>query len=71
MSELLKSELAIERDKWMETHEGKACLDETERFLTMRQKIECAFMAGAIAEAAAQDEICRKLTDPFFKRLGN
>lgn len=54
MSEDLRSELAIMRDEFFESDEGKKCLDiktigNDPKYL--KNRIECAFVAGALSEA--------------------
>lgn len=67
----MKSELAILRDEWFESEEGKRCSAitalragtpfEAEKYL--RNRLEAAFMAGAEANTKAQEIICAKLAD--------
>jgi hypothetical protein len=66
----MKSELAILRDEWLESTEGKQCCAiaalrvvtplEAEKYL--RNRIEAAFLAGAEANHKVQQVICEKLT---------
>lgn len=64
----MKSELAILRDKWFESEEGKTCanvstltcgIGNEDKFL--RNRLEAAFLAGAKANEEAQEIIAKKL----------
>lgn len=63
----LKSELAIKRDEWFESEEGKKCCDNTTlptgktggRYL--KHRIESAFLAGAIANNEMHEELINKV----------
>ena len=63
-----KSELAIKRDEWFESDEGKKCSDasilssdgvENRKFL--KNRLEYAFLARAKANEEVATEICKKL----------
>jgi len=62
----MKSELAIKRDEWFESDEGKRCCDPTELGLPsrkyLRNRLERAFLAGAEANEAVKDDLCHKLS---------
>ncbi len=62
----MKSELAIKRDEWFESKEGKRCCDPDGLILPdpqyLRNRLERAFLAGAKANEAVKDDLCRKLT---------
>ena len=62
----MKSELAIKRDEWFGSEEGRKCCDaatlghiQPERFL--RNRLERAFLAGAKADAEVQQEFCDRI----------
>lgn len=71
-NEDLRSELAIKRDEWLESEEGKSCLDASGLLLTskyeqyFRNRIEAAFLAGAKANTEVQQEICDKMANMFL-----
>ncbi len=58
-----KSELAIERDKWLSSDEGEKCCDFStltgQKYL--RNRIELAYLAGAKGNEAAKEAVCQKL----------
>lgn len=50
--------IAKARDIWLESDEGKRCCDGAPVGLYLRNRIECAFLAGArIAEAQAEEKL--------------
>ena len=68
---VMKSELAILRDEWLEGDEGKSMADlstlpkDDPKYL--RNRLELAFLAGAQAEVKAQEVVAEKLLEaPFF-----
>jgi len=67
---MAKSELAIKRDEWFDSDEGKGCMDakslelrsEKYRYF-IKNRLERAFLAGAQANEEVRQEICDKLAD--------
>lgn len=64
----MKSELAIKRDEWLASVEGSHCLDggilvREEGRKILRNRIEAAFLAGAIANEEVKREFCEKVLD--------
>lgn len=63
----MRSELAIKRDEWFESDEGKDCLDASALIMTskyqqyLKNRLECAFLAGAKANHEVGHEIADKL----------
>ena len=58
----MKSELAIKRDQWLASEEGKKCLDASSLFMSagyeiyLKNRLEIAFLAGAQAEREIKQE---------------
>lgn len=69
MGELPKSELAVKRDEWFESSEGKRCLNLATLRVNIRvnstsflkNRLEAAFLAGAKANHEVEEEIAEKL----------
>jgi len=67
----MRSELAIKRDEWLESKEGKSCCCfETLMGIAggegyLKNRIEAAFLAGAKANEAVKEEICKKAETSF------
>jgi len=63
----LRSELAIKRDIWFESDEGRQCLKPDllarpqKDFQFHKNRIERAFLAGAKAADSVNQEICDKI----------
>lgn len=62
MAEDLRSELAIKRDEWFESDEGKRCCadglsgrEDAKKYL--KNRLEAAFLAGAKANEAVKKEL--------------
>ncbi len=62
----MKSELAIKRDEWFKSAEGRKCsntltltCDTDGEYL--KNRLEAAFLAGSIADAEVQQDICDKI----------
>jgi predicted lipoprotein len=67
MKKDMRSELAIERDKWFESEEGKKCLDAKSLgdFVSheyLKNRLEFAFLAGAVANEKAREVIAKKIS---------
>lgn len=73
----MKSELAIERDKWFESDEGKKCTDTdsllapkvTKEYLINR--LEAAFLAGATANEIVHEQLIKKMNSAFNRTTDN
>jgi len=65
----MKSKLAIERDKWIESAAGKKCFDpktmglDAEQEEYLKNRLVCAFLAGAEAGARIQVQVVREVLD--------
>lgn len=65
----MKSELAIKRDEWFASLEGRKCSDPSTIGITksrdkfLRNRLELAFLAGAIASDQVMQDICDKVID--------
>ena len=61
----LRSELAIKRDEWLASEEGRECLDYSTLTgaIYLEHRINRAFMAGVRAESKSSQEICDKIAD--------
>ena len=66
----LRSELAIKRDEWLASDEGKMCADihslrrnrhYANSAIYLRNRIETAFLAGAKANEEVRQEVCDKI----------
>ena len=63
----MRSELAIKRDEWFDSNEGKSCMEIDKLALHsshrkyLKNRLEAAFLAGAKADAEVQQEICDKI----------
>jgi len=58
----MKSELAIKRDEWFKSTEGKSCSDMstlTHDPIYLHNRLERAFLAGAMANEAVKGDLCR------------
>lgn len=59
-----KSELAIKLDEWLESPEGITACDPSTLYgdtkTLLRNRLECAFISGAIANEEVKQEICEK-----------
>jgi len=63
----MKSELAIKRDEWFESDEGKGCMDTMSLMMTskyeqyLKNRLETAFLAGANATNEIAEELAEKI----------
>lgn len=72
-----RSELAIERDHWFASEEGKKCMGTTglglhpKNLKYLRNRLERAFLAGAAANEKTKQIICDKLLGAAGKEADN
>lgn len=65
----MRSELAIKRDEWFKSDEGIGCLEVKKLALHhahqkyLKNRLERAFLAGAIANEEIVQEFCQKVAD--------
>jgi hypothetical protein len=68
----MRSELAIKRDEWLESDEGKSCCDHNNvcSFVGgagyLKNRIETAFLAGAKAGTETQQVVCDELASKIL-----
>ena len=61
-----KSELAIARDEWFVSKEGRKCSEfPVTSYGYLRNRLEAAFWAGSKANLKVKQEICDKHLEPF------